>query len=102
MDEDLLHEKIEAYLLGQLPADEVEAFASRIAADAGLAKQVEIQRAALLGLERLAERSLHAQFNRWDKTLDAVQPGPKSQSFWRWISAPIYRRQSLLGSLLAN
>lgn len=79
-----LRDRIEQFLFGQLPPEEAARFEADIAADPTLAKQVALQRLALMGIQRLAAREMREQFERWDaETPD--EPIAKGNP-WRWIS----------------
>lgn len=73
-----LHDKIEAYLLGDLPAAEADAFEKQIANNPELAEEVELHRLILPVPDRLAELELQQDFARWQRELDAIDPPPKS------------------------
>lgn len=93
MDNALLHDKIERYLLGELSPEEIAGIETEMAADPELKQQVEIQRLGLLGLGRLAGRDLQQKFAVWDAELDASNH-PESRRFsekpvniWKWATA---------------
>ncbi|HRI60046.1 MAG TPA: hypothetical protein PK228_09995 [Saprospiraceae bacterium] len=83
MRDELLFDKIEAYLRGKLPPADVAAFEAEIAADPELAALVNTHRLERQGLEWLVERDLMAKMNGWDREIsgsssssssDATQP----------------------------
>lgn len=91
MSEEQLHDKIEQYLLLELSPAEATAFEVEMEQDATLKAQVERQRLALLGLERLATLDLKEKFRAWDAETDAPEvPGnvslPRAFNVWKWIS----------------
>lgn len=67
MHDELLFDKIEAYLKGQLPSSEAAAFEAEIAADPELAMLVKTHRLERQGLEWLVERDLLAKMNAWER-----------------------------------
>ena len=71
MTDEVLHEKIEAYILKRLPPREMLAFETQIKADPALARQVDIQRFSLLALDRLGELELRKSFANWRNEMDA-------------------------------
>jgi len=93
MAEEHLHDTIEKYLLGELPAADVQKLEADIANDPVLAEQVAIQRLGIMGLQRLAAADLREQFDQWDRDLDepkprSVPPPPRNpQNFWIWTTA---------------
>lgn len=93
MAEERLHDTIEKYLLGELPADDVQKLEADIASDPVLAEQVALQRLGLMGLQRLAAADLREQFDQWDQELDEPKPpavpppARNSQNFWIWTTA---------------
>jgi len=93
MVDENLHDKIEQYLLGQLPPDEAARLEADMAADPALADQVALQRLALAALQRLAAREMRARFDQWDAELDtptetASPPGPGAilTNPWAWAT----------------
>lgn len=96
MIDQALHDKIEAYLLGDLPPAEADAFEKQIANNPELAEEVELHRLILPVPDRLAELDLQQDFARWQRELDAIDPPPKSPppapkpgyaKFW--LAAPV-------------
>ena len=92
MVDENLHDKIEQYLLGQLPPDESARLEADMAADPALAEQVAMQRLALIGIQRLASSGMRAKFDKWDADLDAppatdsppaADPAP-ARNPWIW------------------
>lgn len=73
-----LHEKIEAYLLGQLPPEEAAAFKKEMEGDPQLAEEVELHRLILPVSDRLAEMDLHNDFARWRQEMEAAPPASPS------------------------
>jgi len=69
-----LHEKIDAYLNGQLPAKEAAAFEADIQADPELAQTVDLHRVGLLATERLATLSMKDKFKRWRNEMEVEPP----------------------------
>lgn len=69
-----LHEKIEAYLLGQLPPGETADFKKEIESDSQLAEEVELHRLILPVSDRLAELDLHRDFARWRQEMETDPP----------------------------
>jgi len=67
MHDELLFDKIEAYLKGQLPSSEAAAFEAEIAADTELAMLVKTHRLERQGLEWLVERDLLTKMNVWER-----------------------------------
>lgn len=93
MVDENLHDKIERYLLGQLPPDEAGRLEADMAADPALADQVALQRLALAGMQRLVAREMRARFDQWDAELDAPTetaspPGPGAllTNPWAWAT----------------
>lgn len=96
MIDQALHDKIEAYLLGDLPPADADAFEKQIANNPELAEEVELHRLILPVPDRLAELDLQQDFARWQRELDAIDPPPKSPppapkpgyaKFW--LAAPV-------------
>lgn len=73
-----LHDKIEAYLMGELPPEEAAAFEKQIGNDPELAEEVELHRLILPVPGRLAELELQADFARWRQEMDGDDPPPES------------------------
>lgn len=72
-----LHEKIEAYLLGQLEPAEAAAFKREIENNPQLAEEVELHRLILPVSDRLEEIDLHEDFARWRKEMEVeTEPPP--------------------------
>ncbi len=65
MNDNTNTDRIEAYLLGQLPPAEVTAFEQEIAQNPALATEVDKQRLELRAMELLAEAELRANFQDW-------------------------------------
>jgi len=87
MEEDeLLFDKIEAYLRRKLPDDEATAFERDIAADPDLQELVEIHRFEHEGIRQLVEDDLRQKIRGW--TLDTpppAEPGSGGDLHWkRW------------------
>ncbi len=68
MTEEQLYHKIEAYLFGELPPEEAEAFARQIGEDPALARQVELHRLEHDAMEVLLERELRENLQEWTRT----------------------------------
>ncbi len=91
MDE-MLFDKIEAWLRGKLPPAEAAAFEAEIAADPELAELVRVHRLEQQGLEWLVERDLRAKMNAWVRTAEEIpQPAvvrrPVFVQRWRIAAA---------------
>jgi len=93
MAEEYLHDTIQKYLLGELPPLEREHLEANIDSDPALAEQVEIQRLAYMGLQRLAAADLRQKFDLWDDELDTptlpqtpppIQPN--HDKLWIWTA----------------
>ncbi len=93
MADENLHDKIENYLLGKLPPEEVSRLETDIAADTALAEQVALQRLGLMGMQRLAATGMGAKFDQWDADLDAPQatdsPPVKTRNPWIWVASAL-------------
>jgi len=76
MVDENLHDKIEQYLLGQLPPDEAARMEVGIAEDPALAEQVALQRLGLMGMQRLAAAGMRAKFDEWDADMDSPSASP--------------------------
>lgn len=68
-----LHEKIDAYLNGQMPAPEAASFEADMQADPELAGEVDLHRVGLLATERLTALDMKDKFKRWRTEME-VQP----------------------------
>lgn len=97
MVDENLHDKIERYLLGQLPPDETARLEADMAADPALAEQVALQRLGLMGMQRLAATGMRAKFDEWDADLDAppatasppvAVPAP-ARNPWIWTTVAL-------------
>lgn len=91
MADEQLHDRIEQYLLGQLPADAAARFEAEMAADPALAKQTALKRLALMGMQRRAARDMRARFEQWDAETDdppsEAAPPPKGKiNPWFWTT----------------
>jgi tetratricopeptide (TPR) repeat protein len=91
MADEALHDRIEQYLLGKLPADEAARFEAEMATDSALADQVALQRLALMGMQRLAARDMRTRFEQWDTETDdppseAAPPSKAPINLWFWTS----------------
>ncbi len=90
-----LHDRIEKYLLGELPAEENTRLETEMENNPVLLEQVEIQRLGLMGLQRLAAADLIEKFDQWDKDLDEPTPptaSPPIQSKpnrWIWTTTAL-------------
>ncbi|MFM7156138.1 MAG: hypothetical protein ACKOZV_18630, partial [Bacteroidota bacterium] len=82
MIDDILHDRIEQYLLGNLPPDECAQLENEMKANPQLAEQVALQRLAINGIQRLAARDMRKKFELWDKETDGVSP----QYPWFWAT----------------
>ena len=69
-----LHEKIDAYLNGQMPAGEVASFEADIQANPELAGEVNLHRIGLLATDRLAELDMKEKFRRWRTEMETEPP----------------------------
>lgn len=74
MIDQALHEKIEAYLLGQLPPEAAAAFEAELRDDPELAEAVELHRLILPVPDRLSELDLRNDFARWRGELEPEPP----------------------------
>ncbi|MEZ4942159.1 MAG: hypothetical protein R3D58_14875 [Saprospiraceae bacterium] len=94
MDDQLQHETIEKYLLGQLSRQESDRLEADMAADPALYEQVEIKRLALLGLQRMAGAELGKRFAQWDSELDegttTQEAPPASINIWPWTACLLF------------
>ena len=70
--DELLFDKIEAYLRGKLPPADAAAFEAEIDADAELAALVKTQRLERQGLEWLVERDLLTKMNAWEREANSA------------------------------
>ena len=81
-----LFDKIEDYLRGKLTEEESRAFEQQIAADSGLAEQVELQRFEQLSLEFLLEEELKQKMEAWKKegppSGTPPKGGPSRSGLW--------------------
>ncbi len=88
MNEHPLHDKIEAYLTGQMPSAEAKSFGQEIAADEQLALAVELQRLEHDAMNLLLEKDLKSKMATWD---GSPPPNPfegqgsRSKSFKFWL-----------------
>jgi len=85
--DELLFDKIEAYLRGKLPPAEATAFEAEIAADPELAALVKTQRLEREGLEWLVERDLLAKMNTWEREVSgssSSSPAMRVSFVRRW------------------
>lgn len=69
--DELLFDKIEAYLRGKLPPAEAAAFEAEMNADPELAALVKKHRLENQGLEWLVERDLLAKMNAWEREAES-------------------------------
>jgi tetratricopeptide (TPR) repeat protein len=95
--DELLFDKIEAWLRGKLPPAEAAAFEAEMAANADLAALVKKHRLENQGLEWLVERDLLAKMNAWEREV-SDSSGRSSGSLekptlratfvrrWRWAA----------------
>ena len=91
MVDETLHDRIEQYLLGQLPPSEAVRIEADMAADPALADQVALQRLTLMGMQRLAARDMRAHFDQWDADIEAPVETPSppvgtARSPWAWAT----------------
>ena len=98
MYNEISYQKIRSYLLGQLSPEEVKEFEAKLAADAELAEEVETHRDLLPALDRLKERSLHANFQKWKLELEEEKKTP-NETWFRWYYIVIAALFVLLGVL---
>lgn len=87
MKEDLLFDKIERYLLNQLPGEERATFEAEIAADPALARQVAAQRKEHEMMEALLEKRLRGKMAQWNTETNAAEPEAEEQG-----KRPVKRR----------
>ena len=74
MSEEALTDKIEAWLAGQLPAAEAEAFRLETEADPELAKAANLHRLGLAALDQLAADDMFQKFQEWSQ-----EPAPETE-----------------------
>jgi hypothetical protein len=101
--DELLFDKIEAYLRGQLPSAEAAAFEAEIAADPELAALVKMHRLERRGLEWLVERDLLTKMNVWEREAEQAVPAPKPlrATFvrrWGGVTWSVMARNALIGA----
>ena len=83
MNDPTLHDKIEAFLTGQMAAGDAEAFRREMAADQRLASEVELQRLEHDAMNLLLEKDLQKKMAYWD---DAPPPNTWFAT-WRGIQS---------------
>lgn len=84
MNEDELYDKLERYVRGKLPPDEVEALERDIAADPDLQEQVRLHRLELESHEFLLREKLRRNVRDWIAETPPEPPAP----FWKTWSLP--------------
>ncbi|MBK8966951.1 MAG: hypothetical protein IPM36_09785 [Lewinellaceae bacterium] len=67
MRNEVSYQKIRAYLLGELTPEQVKDVEDLMTRDPEFAEEVEMHRKLLPALDRLNERGLHANFQKWSK-----------------------------------
>lgn len=104
MAEEQLYDKIEAYLLGELPPGEAEAFARQVEDDPALADQVELHRLEHDAMEVLLERELRNDVLEWIREVkesdatgmggtalpvpeEGIRPQAIPMRRWLWLAA---------------
>ena len=92
------YQKIRAYLLGELTPEQSKDFEAKLAADVELAEEVELHRNLLPALDRLKERNLHANFQKWKMELEG-EKDPLQGTWFRWYYVAIAILLILLGAL---
>jgi len=85
MDNELLQDTIEQYVLGRMTAEQVEIFERQVEEDPDLAHQVVVHKAALLGMQALVQQDLQQKFAEWDVELELDAPKAASRR-WIWVS----------------
>ncbi|MBI5914254.1 MAG: hypothetical protein HY842_02685 [Bacteroidetes bacterium] len=76
MRSQVLSEKIDAFLSGELLPKEAQAFAAEIASDPSLAAEVEAHRLEQAGIAELVRRDLDLDLGRWRENMDELPPPP--------------------------
>lgn len=104
MAEEQLYDKIEAYLLGELPPGEAEAFARQVEDNPALADQVELHRLEHDAMEVLLERELRKDVLEWIREVkesdatgmgntalpvpeEGIRPQAMPMRRWLWLAA---------------
>ncbi|MBX2891669.1 MAG: hypothetical protein KF734_12115 [Saprospiraceae bacterium] len=92
--DEILFDKIEAYLRGRLSPAEASAFEAEIAADPALAALVKTHRMEREGLEWLVERDLLAKMSSWERDtmrggIPSKQPVARARRRTMWWAVSI-------------
>jgi tetratricopeptide (TPR) repeat protein len=87
MTDEELHDQIERYLLGNMPAEERIRLETGMATDKRLAEQVALQQLALAGIQRLEAREMRKKFEAWDKEVEDIpNSGNRVHYSWLWAT----------------
>lgn len=90
MDNEVSYQKIRSYLLGQLTPEQVKDFEEKLASDSGLAEEVELHRNLIPALDRLKERALQANFQKWRKEFEEEKISSQIKRFhWYYVVIPV-------------
>lgn len=73
-------DRIEAYLLGEMPMEEAQAFEQELAENPELAKELAMHRLEHDAMEVLLEQDLREQVKLWDYPTDAAAPGTQASN----------------------
>ncbi len=84
MDDQSLFDKIEAYLLNELPEKETEAFKQQIDADPDLALEVELHRLESDAMEVLVAENYKKKMTDWEAELPPEKNAVDSTKIPRW------------------
>jgi len=93
MTTDHTFDKIEAWLSGELPEAEAQAFEVEVAGNEALAKEVERHRRGREALDQLAAQARQQDIARWQESMDVIPPPPdgvpikKNTNWLRFIAA---------------
>ncbi|MEZ4942167.1 MAG: hypothetical protein R3D58_14915 [Saprospiraceae bacterium] len=98
MRNEVPYQKIRAYLLGELTPDQVKDIEALIALDPEFAAEVEACRSLLPALDRLNERGLQANFQKWKAELGDEKKTVRNTRH-RWLYIVVCLGIALLGLL---
>ncbi len=73
-------EKIEAFIKGKMPPDEMQSFQKKMEADQELAFEVELQRLEWEAMHQLREKDLRNKFKEWNKESAHVKIDSKTDA----------------------